>query len=234
MYTFENYIGEDLLNEDLLNEDLLNEDLLENFDESFDESRRLGRRTFAPIRPGVRPRVAQQSNFGKVLSGNAADYATKSDLKKALDSISNDVNELKKTTIATTKSIKALDAKHTELAKIDARKNENHKAVLKNMQMMNMMGSLLNQPKLKTENLEIYTENETQKIRQVDGKSAIEVDQTMSLLLPMMTTMGESGSGKSDNSNMMLPLVLIATQNKDNSNSNNMLPLVLMMTMMNK
>lgn len=232
MYTFENYIGEDLLNEDLLNEDLLNEDLLENFDESFDESRRLGRRSFAPIRPGVRPRVAQQSNFGKVLSGNAADYATKSDLKKALDSISNDVNELKKTTIATTKSIKALDAKHTELAKIDARKNENHKAVLKNMQMMNMVGSLLNQPKLKPENLK-YDEA-TNKIVEITPGSSIHVDQTMSLLLPMMTTMGDSGSGKSDNSNMMLPLVLIASQNKDNSNSNNMLPLILMMTMMNK
>jgi hypothetical protein len=232
MYTFENYIGEDLLNEDLLNEDLLNEDLLESFDESFDESRRLGRRSFAPIRPGVRPRVAQQSNFGKSLSGNAADYATKSDLKKALDSISNDVNELKKTTIATTKSIKALDAKHTELAKIDARKNENHKAVLKNMQMMNMVGSLLNQPKLKPENLK-YDEA-TNKITEITPGSSIHVDQTMSLLLPMLTTMGESGSGKSDNSNMMLPLILIATQNKDNSSNNTMLPLVLMMTMMNK
>lgn len=231
MYSFENY-----LNEDLLNEDLLNEDLLESY--GLDEARRpLGRRPFGRIAPSVRPQVTQQSNFGKNLSGNAADYATKSDLKKALDTISNDVNELKKTTIATNKSIEALDAKHTELAKIDARKNENHKAVLKNMQMMNMMGSLLNQPKLKVENLEIVVDPSAtgkQKIQEVSGKSAIEVDQTMSLLLPMMTTMGDSASGKSDNSNMMLPLLLMATQNKDNSSNNTMLPLVLMMTMMNK
>jgi len=232
MYSFENYLNEDL------NEDLLSEDLLDDYSESFDEARRPGRRSFGPIRPSVRPQVTQQSNFGRNLSGNAADYATKSDLKKALDTISNDVNELKKTTIATTKSIQALDAKHTELAKIDARKSENQKTVLKNMQMMNMMSSLLNQPKLKVENLEIVPDPSVtgkQKIQQVSGKSAIEVDQTMSLLLPMMTTMGDSGSGKSDNSNMMLPLLLIATQNKDNSNSNNtMLPLVMMMTMMNK
>ncbi len=231
MYSFENY-----LNEDLLNEDLLNEDLLESY--GLDEARRpFGRRPFGRIGSSIRPQVTQQSNFGKTLSGNAADYATKSDLKKALDTISLDVNELKKTTIATNKSIEALDAKHTELAKIDARKSENHKAVLKNMQMMNMMGSLLNQPKLKVENLEIVNDPSVagkQKIQQVSGKSAIEVDQTMSLLLPMMTTMGDSGNGKSDNSNMMLPLVLIATQNKDNSSNNTMLPLVLMMTMMNK
>ncbi len=234
MYSLENY----------LNEDLLNEDLLEGLDESFDEARRGGR--IGRINPQVRPQVTQQSNFGKSLSGNSQDYATKSDLKKALDVISNDVNELKKTSISTNKTLVVLDTKHTELAKISAQKIENQTKVLKNMQMMSMMSSLLIQPKLNVDNLEItqavYSDASKttlvspEKISIKSGKNPIEIDQTMSLLLPMMTTMGDSGSGKSsDNSSMMLPLVLIMSQqNKDNLGTNNMLPLVMMMTMMNK
>ncbi|MGV7105536.1 hypothetical protein [Flavobacterium sp. U410] len=238
MYEFENFIDEDLLNEDLLNEDLFGEDLLESFDESFDEAKRrpFNRRKLAPISSSVRPRVAQKSNFGKSLSGRAADYATKSDLKKALDSISGDVNELKKTSIATSKSIKALDAKHTELVKIEARKNENQKTVLKNMQMMSMMGSLINQPKLKADNLKIVSDDKGIKtIEEVTPGNSIQVDQTLSLLLPMMTTMGDSSTGKSDSSNMMLPMILLMSQNGNTtSGNNNLLPLVMMMTMMNK
>ncbi|MBP4136922.1 MULTISPECIES: hypothetical protein [Flavobacterium] len=242
MNYFESYLDEDLLNEDYYNEDLLGEDLLESYDESFDEAARRRRPSIKGIRPNVSSAVKQRSNFGKTLSGRANDYATKSELKKSLDSISNQVNELKKTSLATNKALVALDQKHTEFAKIDARKGDNQTKVLKNMQMMSMMGSLLNQPKLKPENLEFVPEASTEKgvkipahiIEKKDAK-AIYVDQTMSLLLPMMTTMGDSGSGKSDNMNMMLPMVLlISEQNKNNSTeSNNMLPIVMMM-MMNK
>lgn len=223
---------ESYLDEDLLNEDLLNEDLLESYGESFDEARS-NRRPFARrINPSVSPGVRQRSNFGGNLTGNSADYATKSDLKKSLDTISKEVNELKTTTIATNKALGSLDAKHTQLAKIDLQKNDNQTKVLKNMQMMNMMGSLLNQPKLNLENLKV----EDGKIVKSGDKNPIEVDMTMSLILPMLTTMGDSGSGKSsDNMNMMLPLVLIMSQDKDNdSDSKKMLPLVLMMSMMNK
>jgi vacuolar-type H+-ATPase subunit I/STV1 len=236
MYSFENYLDEDLLNEDLLNEDLL-ETYGEDFDEDFDEAKRRSRRpSFRSIRPSVRPKVAQRSNFGKALSGRSADYVTKSDLKKALDSISSDVNELKKTSITTNKALASLDAKHTELAKIDSRKNENQTKVLRNMQMMNMMSSLLVQPKLITSNLKIVEDKEgEQKIEVVPNKSAIEIDQTMSLLLPMMTTMGDSSSGKSDNSmNMMLPLLLIMKDKDSGSSSDTMMPLVLMMMMQNQ
>jgi hypothetical protein len=221
---------ESYLDEDLLNEDLLNEDLLESYGESFDESRSNRRPFSRRINPSVSPGVRQRSNFGGNLSGNSADYATKSDLKKSLDTISKDVNELKTTTIATNKALVSLDAKHTQLAKIDLQKNDNQTKVLKNMQMMNMMGSLLNQPKLNLDNLEIVGD----KIVKKGDKNPIEVDLTMSLLLPMLTTMGDSGSGKSsDSMNMMLPLVLIMGQGTNNDNSK-MLPLVLMMTMMNK
>ena len=235
---------ESYLDEDLLNEDLLNEDLLESYGESFDEARP-NRRPFNRINPSVSPGVRQRSNFGNNLSGKAADYATKSDLKKSLDTISKDVNELKTTTIATNKALVSLDAKHTQLAKIDLQKNDNQTKVLKNMQMMNMMGSLLNQPKLKVENLQIIpakakdgdTPATQATIAVVQGKNPIEVDMTMSLILPMLTTMGDSGSGKSsDSMNMMVPLMLIMTQQGNNggNDSNKMLPLVLMMSMMNK
>lgn len=237
MNSFENYLDEDLLNEDLLNEDLL-ETYGEDFDEDFDEARRRRKPSFRSIRPSVRPRVAQRSNFGKTLSGRSADYATKSDLKKALDSISNDVNELKKTSITTNKALASLDTKHTELAKIDSRKNDNQTKVLRNMQMMNMVSSLLVQPKLKVENLQIVpgkTSTDPSTIAVAPNKSAIEIDQTMSLLLPMMTTMGDSSTGKSDSMNMMLPLLLIM-KDKDShsSNNDNLLPIVMMMMMQNQ
>lgn len=234
MSYFESYLDEDLLNENYFNEDLLGEDLLESYDESYDEAAKK-RPSIKGIRPNVSSAVKQRSNFGKALSGRANDYATKSELKKSLDAISNQVNELKKTSLATNKTLVALDQKHTELAKLDARKGDNQTKVLKNMQMMGMMGSLLNQPKLIPENLKITGEGDDAKISAVDGKNPIYVDQTMSLLLPMMTTMGDFGSGKSDSSNMMLPLVLIMSQQgQGNTGTNNtMLPLVMMM-MMNK
>ncbi|MEL1256060.1 hypothetical protein AAEO57_19880 [Flavobacterium sp. DGU38] len=239
MNYFESYLDEDLLNEDYYNEDLLGEDLLESYDESFDEAAKRRRPSIKGIRPNVSSAVKQRSNFGKALSGRANDYATKSELKKSLDAISSQVNELKKTSLATNKTLVALDQKHTELAKIDARKGENQTKVLKNMQMMSMMGSLLNQPKLNMENLQVTSVGEginaVHTVTSKDGKNPIEVDQTMSLLLPMMTTMGDSGSGKSDNMNMMLPMILLINeQNKDKkSDSNTMLPIVMMM-MMNK
>ena len=237
MSCFESYLDEDLLNEDYYNEDLLSEDLLENFDESFDEAAKRRRPSTRSIRPNVSSAVKQRSNFGKALSGRANDYATKSELKKSLDAISNQVNELKKTSLATNKTLVALDQKHTELAKLDVRKGDNQTKVLKNMQMMSMMGSLLNQPKLDVTKLKVVKATEVGKPDTIvqDG-TAIVVDQTMSLLLPMMTTMGDSGSGKSDNSNMMLPLVLIMSQqgqNNGGNNNNTMLPIVMMM-MMNK
>lgn len=244
MSYFESYLDEDLLNEDYFNEDLLSEDLLESYDESFDEAAKRRRPSTRTIRPNVSSAVKQRSNFGKSLSGRANDYATKSELKKSLDAISSQVNELKKTSLATNKALVALDQKHTEFAKIDARKGDNQTKVLKNMQMMSMMGSLLNQPKLKPENLEFIPAKAVSdsngpaheaKIIEKPNTSAIYVDQTMSLLLPMMTTMGDSGSGKSDNSNMMLPLVLIMSQqNQNNSGSNNTILPIAMMMMMNK
>ncbi|CAD0005417.1 MULTISPECIES: hypothetical protein [Flavobacterium] len=242
MNYFESYLDEDLLNEDYFNEDLLGEDLLESYDESYDEAAKRRRPSIKGIRPNVSSAVKQRSNFGKALSGRANDYATKSELKKSLDAISSQVNELKKTSLATNKTLVALDQKHTELAKLDARKGENQTKVLKNMQMMSMMGSLLNQPKLKPENLEIIEVLDkegnviSKNIAEKKDTNAIYVDQTMSMLLPMMTTMGDSGSGKSDNMNMMLPMVMIMSQQNQGNTSNNnntMMPLVMMM-MMNK
>lgn len=240
MNYFESYLDEDLLGEDYFNEDLLNEDLLESYGESFDEARRSNRRpSTRGIRPNVSSAVKQRSNFGKTLNGRAADYATKSELKKSLDEISSQVNELKKTTLATNKALVSLDQKHTELAKIDVRKGDNQTKVLKNMQMMNMMGAFLNQPKLDTTKLRVVPGVGTgspSTIEKVGTAEPIIIDPMMSVLLPMMTTMGDSGSGKSDNMTSMIPLFLIMSQqgqNKDNNSTNTMMPLIMMM-MLNK
>jgi hypothetical protein len=235
----ENFYTEDLLDENLIYEDLLDEDLLdEGFSEDFDESRRRrGLFNRRPIRPTVRPAVAQSSNFGRNVSGNSNAFATKSELKQSLDAISKDLNELKRTTVATTKAVAELDKKHSALSRIDTQKNDNQSKVLRNMQNMSMIGSLLNQPKLKPENLEIIEKpseitggKSTFEIK--EKSNAIHVDKTMSLMLPMMTTMGGSKSGSND---MMMPMMLMLMNNdKDKSSSDNMMPLVMMMMMQNQ
>lgn len=234
---------EDYYDEDLLDDDLLDDDLGEDFAErrrwGRGRWRKRGRRNFGRISPKISHTVKQRSNFGKSIAGNSK-YVTKSDLKVALNTISKDVNGLKKTAISNGKTLKAVDGKYSSIVKDIARKDANQTKVLKNMQMMNMIGSLLNKPKFDEENLELtLVENEgkpdTVTIKEKQNDQTVSFDQTLSLLLPLLTTQGDSGSGKS--SNMMLPLVLLMSQqNKNNSSSSDsnslMLPLALMM--MNK
>ena len=47
-------------------------------------------------------------------------------------------------------------------------------------------------------------------IKEKEDNKTVQFDQTLSMLLPMLTTQGDSGSGKSND--MMLPLVLLMTQ----------------------
>jgi hypothetical protein len=218
MFT-ENYFNEDLLNEDLLSEDLLSEDLVyENIDDA--RKNRLGKR----IGAAIRPRVAQVSNFANRLSGRGSEYITKSELKQSFDSISNDVNELKKSTIETNKSLKALDAKHTELAKIDARKNDSQTQVLRNMQMTGLISSLLNQPKFNVSNLHYKGEP----ISETNAGKTVTTDTTLSLLLPMMATQGGAGGG---DMSTMLPLILLMNNNSTGGGTDNTMLLVMMMMM---
>ena len=48
-----------------------------------------------------------------------------------------------------------MDGKYSSIVKDMARKDANHTKVLKNMQTMSMLGSLLNKPKFEESNLEI-------------------------------------------------------------------------------
>jgi hypothetical protein len=220
MYT-ENYFNEDLLSEDLLSEDLV----YESYDESYDEAAK--RKIKRPINPRVRPGVAQRSNFGKTLNGNANEYVSKSELQTSLDSISRDVNELKKSTIETNSSLKALDAKHTELAKIDAKKNDNQTAVLRNMQMNSLITTLFNQTKFDVNNLKLADDGKN--IAEKVSSKTVTTDTMLPILMSMMSTQGGSGGGEM---NMMLPLVLL--MNKDGGSAgggDNTMLLVMMMMM---
>lgn len=241
----EDLLDDGVFDEDYYDEDLLDDDLLDDdFSEDFAERRRGRRgRRFKRLSPRISRNVKKRSNFGRTISGNSKKYVTKADLKVALNTISKDVNGLKKTALSNGKTLKAVDGKYSSIVKDIARKDTNQTKVLKNMQTMNMLGSLLNKPKFDETNLEVelkqgdsivsIPEGASISVKEKEDDKTVNFDQTLSLLLPMLTTQGDSGSGKSSN-DMMLPLILLMTQNNSSSSSdsNIMLPLVLMM--MNK
>ena len=257
MYTLNGYYEDDFLIEDLLeddlldleddflDEDLLEDDLLEDdiLGEDFAERRRRRGRRSRGRRRGINPRypsgVKRKSNFGKQVSASTSQFVKKSELKSSLDAISKAVNTVKKSTLVNGKALKSLDGKYNDFVKELARKDANQTKVLKNMQTMNMLGSLLNKPKFDESNLQIEHEGgdtidlSKAKIVEKSDNKTVSFDQTLSLLLPMMTTMGDSKTGKSSSNDMMLPLVLLMTQDKNNDDNNNLL-LPLMLMMMNK
>jgi hypothetical protein len=228
MYAQENYYDEEMLLEDLSNEELVYE--------SYDEA--LPPNNLRPIKGlGIRPGIVQKSNFATGLHGRSNEYVSKIELKRSLDKISQDVNDLKKSTIDTGKALASLDKKHIESTILDAKKNDKQTADIQNMQMMNMIGALLNQPKFRPENLEITNETTgtgtnvvtKQVIKEKANESALEIDNMLSILPLLMTTQGGSG----DMNKMMFPLVLLMTQ-KDKNNKkddNNMMLFVVMMMM---
>ncbi|GLB50464.1 hypothetical protein [Neptunitalea lumnitzerae] len=250
MYTIENYYEDDFLIEDLLDDDLLDldEDLLdedfdddpfEDYGEDFAERRRRSRRRRRGRISPKYPRSAKtRSNFGKGVSSGNTSYVKKAELKKSLDAISKAVNAVKKSALVNGKALKSLDGKYNDFVKDLARKDANQTKVLKNMQTMNMMGTLLNKPKFNEENLTIdrtkTEQGETLVIKETADNQTVTYDQTMSLLLPMLTTMGDAKSGKSSSSDMMLPLVLLMSQNNSGSSDTNNTLLPLMLVMMNK
>jgi len=243
---------EDLLDydEDLLDyeDDFGDDDLLEDgFGEDIIERRRRGRRRRNRRRGkwGRRinrrhpRRTKRRSNFGKAVKGKASNAVSKAEFKKSLDSVSKDVNSIKKSVLVNNKALKALDGKYNDFVKELARKDSNQTKVLKNMQQMSMLSSLLNKPKFDESNLNVKLDvkkNENGEVTDVTAGSITEnsdnktvtFDQTMSLLLPMMTTMGDPKTGKTSNSEMMLPLVLLMNKDNDSNDNSMMLPLLLM------
>ncbi|UZO82327.1 hypothetical protein NBT05_07585 [Aquimarina sp. ERC-38] len=233
------YFEDDLLDDDLLDEDDF--ELEEEYGESFDERKPYRRNSrsrynkFKRLSPRLSSRVKKRSNFGRRLPNKTGKYITKTDLKTALNAISKDVNGIKKSVISNGKTVKALDGKYATIVKDIARKDANQTKVLKNMQQMSMLSSLLNKPKFDESNLEVNIpqdgEGEVTVKEKVDNKT-VNFDQTLSLLLPMLTTAGDSGTGKSSN-DMMLPLILLMNNNNSGSSDTNaMLPILLLM--MNK
>ena len=151
----EDLLDDGVFDEDYYDEDLLDDDLLDDgYGEDFSERRRK-RRRFKRVSPRINSSVKKRSNFGRSIAGGSKNYVTKADLKVALNTISKDVNGLKSTVISNGKTLKAVDGKYSSIVKDIARKDANQTKVLKNMQMMNMLGSFLNKPKFAEENLSL-------------------------------------------------------------------------------
>ena len=216
MYSSENYHAEDLLSETLYDEDLLNEDLIY---ESYDES--TPKPTLRPIKGiSVRPSVATSSRFSSTLNGRPNEYVSKGELKRSLDVISKQVDEIKKSLIDTNKMVATLDKKHTEIARIDAKKDQKKAASMQNMQFLSSMVSILNPPILKPENLKV----ENGKVTEIEGKKALEFDATLPLLTSIMSNMGsDSGNTGGMNPMMFFPLLLLQKDKKEESNNSNIM-----------
>jgi hypothetical protein len=210
--------------------------------------------------------VGQRSDFGRrIPSGGGSsqgNFVTKSELRSSLDSISNQVNDLKKSSLSLAASIKRLDDGYEKVVKGMAKKQDN---LTSSTTMMTLLGTLVNKPLLNTNALIVKEETPakpgtpagvdnnnnpiaavpptpaTYSITAKDGQDPIQVDLTKTLLFTLMPMMMNSSSSSDNNMMMMLPMVLLlsppagttsTTSTTSGTNNTNTLVLVMMMMMM--
>jgi hypothetical protein len=190
-----------------------------------------------PVRlPGS---VGKPANFGKNMVSANGSYVTKSELKSSLNSISEQVNDLKKTGITLASSIKRLDDGYEKIVKSIAKKDKAQDNILSGTTMMSLLSTIANKPALDPTALKVVRDGEgsaSSHIELVPGKDAIQQDLTKTLLFTMLPTM--AGSGNSDNNMMMMLMMVLALGQQggtsNNSNNNTLLLMLPMMMMMNK
>ncbi|MBO9205457.1 MULTISPECIES: hypothetical protein [Niastella] len=225
---------EGLLDEGILDEGIYDEGI---YDEGIFNRKKAQR----PVRlPGA---IGKASNFGKNVkptpSANGANpnYVTKAELKSSLNSISEDVNALKKTGLTLAATVKKLDDGYEKIVKSIARKDKTQDNILSSTTMMSLMSTLVNKPSLDPTALKIVpaATGSPEHIELDTTKDAITVDLSKTLLFTMLPTlMSSNGGGSSDNGMMMMMMVLLLGQNKtSNSNDNSLLIMLPMMMMMN-
>ena len=206
----------------------------ESYDgESYDEARSSRRR---PIR--MPASVGRPANFGRAVNATSqGNLVTKADLRNSLNSISNQVNDLKKSNISLAGSIKGLNDSYENVVKSIAKKDRAQDSMMSNSTMMAMMGALINKPKLDTNALAIResqgtdSDKRTLTIVPIEGKDPIVVDLTKTLLFIMMPSM-MSGNGGENNSMMMMPMMLLMMGNNSGGSTGSGTDNTMMMVMM--
>lgn len=214
-----------------------------SYDEGFFNKRR-------PVK--IAPSLRQRANFGKNVSASATqgNFVTKTELRNSLNSISNQVNDLKKSSLTLASSLKRLDDGYEKVVKSIAKKDRAQDNVMSSTTMMSLMGTLVNKPTLNTAALTVKrgadgaagAARQPDTIELVPGQDPIQVDLTKTLLFTMLPSMmsGSSSNGDSNNSMMMMMMVLLLGSNKSGTgttssgNDNTVLLMLPMMMMMNK
>lgn len=219
-----NYYDKVLEDFDLVRE---SEGALDEFsDEAITDFRpRRGRSSFlgGPLNP--LNQLGRAANFGRHVASSVSSggFATKAELRNSLNSISEQVNELKKTSLSLAGSIKRVDDTYESVIKSIARKDKAQDKVKDDANMMSMFGALINKPKLKPGSL---TDAAGNAITIADD--AVEIDLVRTMLFTMMPSM-MSGSG---GSNDMMPLMMVMLLDKKNSKGNDDSTMMLMAMMM--
>ena len=208
-----------------------------NWDEGFFDRRK------RPVK--IPSSIGMASNFGRNVNNTGSsqsqgNYATKTELKNSLNSISEQVNDLKKSNLSLAGSIKGLNEGYEKVVKSIAKKDRSQDSIMSSSTMMSLLGTIVNKPTLNADALIIEQDpnSSSKQIIKVDPtKDPIQVDLTKTLLFTMMPMMMSGGSGGSSGNNgmmMMLPMVLLlgnksGTGSAIGSGDNT---LVLMMVMM--
>lgn len=225
---------ESAYDEGIYDEGLLDEGIL-------DEARR------RPVR--MPPSLGRPANFGRNVGAGAASNAqgnlvTKAELRSSLNSISDQVNDLKKSGLTLAASLKRLDDGYERVVKTIARKDRTQDSLMSSNTMTGLLGTLVNKPRLNTAALTIHKADTTHPndfIEIAPGQDPIQVDLVKTLLFTLLPGMMSGGSSGGDNMMMMLPLVLLLGQPQSGTgaasattDNTNLIMVMMMASMMNK
>jgi hypothetical protein len=217
--------------------DSYGEGLFDSYGEASDKKR--------PLK--VPPSVGRPSNFGGRIASSpspSGNFATKAELKSSLNSISDQVNDLKKSSLNIANSIKRLDDGYEKIVKGIARKSQAQDNVISSTPLMTLLGTVINTPTLNPSNLIVNQgpkkDGTDDFISVVPGTNAIQVDLTKTFIFAMMPMMmSGSGSGSDNSMMMMMMMVLIvgiggAGSGLGSGSDSTLLIMMVMMMMMNK
>lgn len=218
----------------------------EAYDEAFDSNEAYDEGIFNRRRPlRVPASLGRNANFGRNVANSPShgNYVTKSELKNSLNSISDQVNDLKKANLSLLSSMKRLDSTYENVIKSIAKKDKAQDSTMASSAMMPLLSTLINKPTFDPTKLVITDKagvvSDALKVSLDAAKdNPIQVDLSKTLLFSMMPSMMSSGGGGGNNMMMMLMLVLVSKDGilggSGGSNSDSdklMLPIMMMMMM---